>query len=62
MRLRLLPPESCPACDTHGRVIDTRRKTAYTWRRHVCPACNRRWTTWQTTVDPKRLHPMRESA
>lgn len=47
MRVRTPDPIACPTCRTPGRVIDSRAKDGYRYRRHTCPACGARWTTYQ---------------
>ena len=52
----LRDPDSCP---THGTaydtVIATRRFRGYKLRRHCCTACNARWNTFETRMDPLKL-------
>ena len=54
-RIRLPDPDCCGGCGARGQVIDSRKESGYRRRRHACPACGHRWTTYQTTIDPHRL-------
>lgn len=43
-----LPPEFiCPACGerTVGRILDTRPRDGYRYRRRICDSCGARFTT-----------------
>ena len=55
MAIRLPDPEDCRTCHCKGRVIDSRRRRGYRRRRHECPACGHRWSTYQTRLNPRRV-------
>jgi transcriptional repressor NrdR len=35
----------CPFCGKRSKIIDSRQKKDYYFRRHECPACKKRFTT-----------------
>ena len=55
-------PEACPRCGERGRVVESRRVgrvqrgVGYRRRRHECPGCRHRWTTYQSVVNPNEIH------
>ena len=53
--IKLPDPEKCRICKTRGRVCDSRARPAFRWRRHLCPKCGFRWSTYQTVLNPRRL-------
>lgn len=55
VKVSLPDPEKCRRCRIKGKVTDTRRRSGYTARRHRCPTCGVRWTTYQSTLHPKRI-------
>lgn len=56
MRVRLPDPENCRACAVRGRIVESRKSAhGYRRRRHVCPTCARRWSTWQSVINPARV-------
>mgnify|MGYP000845587951 CR=1 FL=1 len=55
-RPRLLDPDTCRACGARGRVINTRRYPEYRRRRHECPCCGRRWNSYETRLNPRKIH------
>jgi transcriptional regulator NrdR family protein len=36
---------SCPSCGKRSSVLDSREKGESVWRRRMCFACGRRWST-----------------
>lgn len=54
---KLRDPETCPKCSSDGEVIDSRKRTGYRRRVHRCenPACRHRWTSYQTTLNPRYI-------
>lgn len=48
-------PERCPRCKTKGRVIKSRRLPGWRKRRRKCPECGKRWNTYETTINPRRI-------
>ena len=52
---KLLDPEHCRVDGTRGTVIETRLATSWRYRRHECPTCGYRWTSYQMLVNPRRL-------
>jgi hypothetical protein len=54
-----IPLRDPDACPVHGSlydtVIETRRFQGYKLRRHCCTACNARWNTYETRIDPRRV-------
>lgn len=54
-------PQVCPACwdargeEVRGLVLETTHLRGAIRRRRVCPACQARWTSYETTVDPRDL-------
>lgn len=48
-------PEVCRECGQRGHVIRSFRGHGYRRRRHECPRCQRRWTTYQTVLNPRRI-------
>lgn len=61
-RLPLPDPEQCHQCAGDGRVVkghivNTEPRHGYRWRRHECPQCGYRWTSWQMVINPSRLTP-----
>jgi transcriptional regulator NrdR family protein len=54
--MTLRDPHRCH-CGTRSQVISTRRYRGYRSRRHKCPTCGKRWSTYETTIHPKRLKP-----
>ena len=58
-------PEACPRCGERGRVVESRRVgglrrgVGYRRRRHECPGCRHRWTTYQSVVNPNEPQPLR---
>lgn len=55
--LHLPDPERCRQCGIKGHLVDTRPGNGYRWRRHECPTCGARWSSWQMVVNPRRLTP-----
>ena len=56
MVAKLPDPETCRACGIEGQVIESRRSNhGYRRRRHECPCCGRRWTSYQTILNPNRM-------
>lgn len=53
--LTLRNPELCPACRLRGRVRDTRIEAGYRIRRYGCVVCERRWSSYETVLDPRKL-------
>lgn len=51
--MEMRDPDRCPKCKKRGGVIDSRNAgRGYRRRRHVCAKCKRRWTSWQTLLNP----------
>jgi transcriptional regulator NrdR family protein len=56
MKFRLPDPEYCRRCDVRSVLRDSRRTAlGYRRRRHQCPLCGVRWTSWQMLVNPRRI-------
>jgi hypothetical protein len=55
--LHLPDPERCRECGAKGYLVDTRTRIGYRYRRHECPQCRLRWSSWQMVVNPRRLTP-----
>lgn len=52
----LRDPETCRICQARGRVVNSRRSSlGYRRRRHECPICLRRWTSWQSLISPRKV-------
>jgi transcriptional regulator NrdR family protein len=48
-------PERCRHCGKKGRVIESRREPGYRRRRHQCDACNWRWSSYQSIINPSKV-------
>lgn len=53
---KLRDPEICPTCHRKGRVIDSRRRVGYRRRVHRCGSCKVTWESFQSTINPRRVH------
>lgn len=53
-RVALPCPETC-RCGGDTRIIDSRRNDGYRVRRRECKECRKRWNTYETMVNPRRL-------
>jgi len=51
----LPPPDVCERCGVDSMIVDTRPGRGYRRRRHRCPACGRRWNSYETRIHPARL-------
>lgn len=52
--VKLPDPQKCKHCGQKGRVINTRTDPhGYRWRRRECKACNWRWFSFETIIDPR---------
>jgi 5-methylcytosine-specific restriction endonuclease McrA len=51
----LLDPERCRDCGVKGQVIDSRMCIWYRRRRHRCPKCRARWSSFESLVNPNVL-------
>lgn len=58
-RVSDVPLRNPDACAVHGSLYDTviatRKFNGYTLRRHCCTACNARWNTFETRIDPLKV-------
>lgn len=53
----LRDPDACPRHGAvYSRVINTVKHQGYTYRRHRCLECDYRWNSYQTLMDPQRIH------
>ena len=61
----VIDPELCPECRQKGatkqsiRQFSKRLKQFYRWRRHRCVQCDRRWSSWQYAISPRKLRARR---
>jgi hypothetical protein len=46
-------PDTCWVCGSRGRVCKSVRCDGYIRRRHACD-CGKRWTTYQSRMNPRR--------
>lgn len=53
--VKLPDPERCRHCNRKGRVIESRRQQGYRRRRHQCDACNWRWSSFQSVINPSKV-------
>lgn len=61
--MRLPCPETCKKCGGESEVQDTRlTKQGYRYRRRVCTGCGRRWNTYETLLNPRRIVPPKTTA
>lgn len=52
----LANPQLCRVCQRKGQVIDSRVSLGgYRRRRHRCPFCTHRWTTYESFINPRRV-------
>lgn len=58
--IKLPDPQSCKRCGRRGRVVDSRMRDGYRLRRRQCGACLRRWSTYETLIDPRQLRERRK--
>lgn len=64
-RPRLPDPEYCSGTvharhgQVRGHIIKSIRGAGFRRRRHECPTCGRRWTSWQMIVRPHSLFVVR---
>lgn len=49
----------CPACAARATVLETRERRAHITRRHLCPACQLKFTTKEIMFYPKPRAPGR---
>lgn len=49
-------PDVCRCGHTPAVVIECRQGAWFTRRRRECPACQHRWTTYETRLDIHRIH------
>lgn len=47
--------EVCPNGHKDARVIDSRKSQWFRRRRHCCRTCGVRWSSWQSSLDPRRI-------
>ena len=40
----------CPHCGAKPKVIDSRGRGSYRYRRSECPSCKKRWATYELSV------------
>lgn len=58
LMVKLPDPQTCKHCGERGKVIDSRPRDGYWWRRRECQTCRDaigrpvRWSTYETIVDP----------
>jgi transcriptional regulator NrdR family protein len=38
----------CPKCHSRAKIYDARQRLDKVWRRHECPNCGFRFTTYET--------------
>lgn len=50
----------CPECGRRSEVWESRRLENYVWRQRWRPKCQIKFTTWETTTDPKKLARLKE--
>ncbi len=55
--MTLRDPDVC-RCGTPGRLVKRRRGRGFLSRRHACPACGHRWTSYQSLINPQKLRLM----
>jgi hypothetical protein len=48
---------NCPTCKTHMRVIDSREKTGYHYRRYECRECGVRWRSRDELIGKPKAIP-----
>lgn len=48
-------PEQCRTCGGKGRVIESRITPTCRRRRRECPDCGRRWTSYESFINPRRV-------
>lgn len=55
--VRFRDPEQCPkGCCVPSSVRKKRRRASgVIWRRHQCPRCGVRWSSYQSLFDPKAI-------
>lgn len=55
--MKLPPPEKCEKCgSTDNEIIRTRiAEGGFRYRRRKCRSCQRRWNTYETRLNPRRL-------
>lgn len=53
--MTLPDPERCRRCGKKGRVIDSRPRRGYRKRRHECAACDVRWNSYQSAINPRKV-------
>lgn len=51
----LIDPHTCKHCGERGRVIDSRVIENLIKRRRQCDACNWRWNSYESLIDPRTL-------
>jgi len=51
----LTDPERCGACKVRARVFKSVRRPHWRYRRHACPRCGARWSSWQSRMNPARI-------
>lgn len=50
----------CPACADDSVIIETREQIGAIRRRRECKGCGQRWTTYESTVDPREYEEISE--
>lgn len=62
--MTMLPdPQTCKHCGNKGKVIDSRPRDGFWWRRRQCRTCTvtedgttrpHRWNSYETLADPRK--------
>lgn len=53
----LRDPCGCIRCHVVGLVVETVKFPEYKRRRHCCPKCHTRWTTYESVLAPPSARP-----
>jgi len=54
--MTLRDPDVCRDGHRHTKVLSRRRRRGFFYRRHACLVCGHRWTSYQSLINPKRVH------
>lgn len=44
-------PERCGQCGMRGRVVESKPRIGFRWRRHKCLRCGSRWSSYQSLIN-----------
>lgn len=55
MRAIYPDPYRCRECSAIGRVVDSKARQGFRWRRHHCLRCGYRWSSWHSLINVAKV-------